>query len=275
MKTRVWIFLIGLIMLLTPVISMADMGPKPSIEIEFTGVDSEGYYGTILIDGMGIAGMNTDNYEQSPELLPDCYGKFKEYAAHESLNFFGYTDDIDGDENVFYFGYMAPVVFEPLIYIPETDEIISCGVCERKHFEAKYTYDVNTGVMTDVTLDIFFKREIPKAALRLVLTCAIELLVAGIFLLWQKKLIATILITNIGTQLLLNISLMVEELNEGGGLGYLVLYIFLEFIIFIVEGTVYKITFKKLNQKHRKLYPILYALTANAASLVLGFLVIR
>lgn len=56
------------------------------------------------------------------------------------------------------------------------------------------------------------------------LTCAIELLVAGIFLLWQKKLIATILITNIGTQLLLNISLMVEELNEGGGWGYVILY---------------------------------------------------
>ena len=49
MKRKVFVFLMCLVLLMAmPITASADMGPKPSVRIEFTGIQGEDYYGTLL-----------------------------------------------------------------------------------------------------------------------------------------------------------------------------------------------------------------------------------
>ena len=49
MKRKVFVFLLCFVLLMAmPITASADMGPKPSVRIEFTGIQGETYYGTLL-----------------------------------------------------------------------------------------------------------------------------------------------------------------------------------------------------------------------------------
>ena len=49
MKRKVFAFLLCFVLVMAmPITARADMGPKPSVRIEFTGIEGETYYGTLL-----------------------------------------------------------------------------------------------------------------------------------------------------------------------------------------------------------------------------------
>ena len=49
MKRKMFAFLMCLVIVMAmPITARADMGPKPSVRIEFTGIQGETYYGTLL-----------------------------------------------------------------------------------------------------------------------------------------------------------------------------------------------------------------------------------
>lgn len=81
------------------------------------------------------------------------------------------------------------------------------------------------------------------------------------------------MIVNIITQILLNVSVNLFYDNFGGQFGTVVLFIFLEFIIFIVEA--FKYTSYMWIKKEYKIplwKPVVYALVANSVSFVLGLI---
>ena len=73
MKRKVFAFLLCFVLVMAmPITARADMGPKPSVRIEFTGIQGETYYGTLLsfeippallLHGKGIPNM--------PGLIPE------------------------------------------------------------------------------------------------------------------------------------------------------------------------------------------------------------
>ena len=49
MKRKVFAFLMCFVLVMAmPITARADMGPKPSVRIEFNGIEGETYYGTLL-----------------------------------------------------------------------------------------------------------------------------------------------------------------------------------------------------------------------------------
>lgn len=100
-------------------------------------------------------------------------------------------------------------------------------------------------------------------ALRVALTLAIEGLVLYLFGFRSRRSWVVFLILNLITQGALNVLLMGSALY---GSYWLLGYILIEPVIFLVEGLVYAIAMKERTTARR----VLCALTANAASLVLG-----
>ncbi len=97
-------------------------------------------------------------------------------------------------------------------------------------------------------------------AMRVILTLIIEGVVLYAFGYRTKQSILLFLITNIITQTALNV------LFIGAGSYWFMLYVVVETLIFIIETVIYK---NRLTE-HGKKRAILYSLTANTASLILG-----
>ena len=115
----------------------------------------------------------------------------------------------------------------------------------------------------DVVLDLL------KFSLRLILTLVIEISIALLFRFTLKKSLKPLLITNITTQVLLNIVIQYGY-SKGGLIVALAGFILMEALIIIVETTVYA----KLLTEKPVLRRILYGITANALSLIGGYLLL-
>ena len=123
---------------------------------------------------------------------------------------------------------------------------------------------------------------------RIFLTILIELGIAWGFQLRGKKEILFIALTNLMTQLYMNIRLCTYSYKSGVGLGYTVMFFSLEFWIVVAEAILYAVFLRKICRKQmtdgteegdRKstgkgtiFGMVLYAIIANVASLLAGFI---
>ena len=108
--------------------------------------------------------------------------------------------------------------------------------------------------------------------IRIVLTITVELLVALLFFHARKKLFIQISVVNIITQLLLNIGLNIIQFNSGW-LAYILLYILLEFLVFVIEAIAFSVILSRNEEiNYPKLKGVGYALIANIISFVVGFI---
>ncbi len=104
--------------------------------------------------------------------------------------------------------------------------------------------------------------------LRIVLTIAIEILIALCFK-FTKESYKIIAITNLITQVILNVVIGVWSLFGGALFGPFVGLIIGEFLVFIIEPIVYKK--KCLRQDGTKKHIVFYAILANFITLAAGF----
>lgn len=76
MKRQVFALLMCLVLVMAmPITARADMGPKPSVRIEFTGIESETYYGTLLSKYVPLHGTeNRSMPVHSPEMRAMRFG---------------------------------------------------------------------------------------------------------------------------------------------------------------------------------------------------------
>ena len=96
MKRKVLVFLMCLVLLMAmPITASADMGPKPSVRIEFTGIEGVTYYGTLLSKSKstGPASAWDGNpeyaYRQPEDDDYDIWLKFVEYEEVYAGSFYG------------------------------------------------------------------------------------------------------------------------------------------------------------------------------------------
>jgi hypothetical protein len=282
MKKIVSILLCALTLLIVfPITSHADVGPKPSVIIDFSGLESRSYYATLLSSEKStgpysaLSENNADyaRYQQDDEQY-DIFLKFAQYKDTDGFYFLQYFEDCSQTQR-FSWTYYPPQRFKILLYFPDTNTfLISSEPLERYAFDSYFTADISSqdNAQMTVTKSYNYTNEILSLIVRILLTIAIEILIALLFGFRQKKLFRFIVLVNIFTQVALNTALGIIDYYSGF-LAFMIFYVLLEIAVFIIEAVLYTWYLRKYSEKKISAFkPGIYALTANAASFILGYM---
>ena len=267
-----------LFFILFPIKAHADMGPKPSIVIQLDNLDDKTCYGTLLSPTEHVAFYHKwdgdENQIEDPFDNLEIWRKFVEYQDADGYNFLQLGRKCSGETKYFSWNYMPPHKFKVLLYFEDTDTFYVSDIQDRYAFDSVYTVDINKlseGSTVAVKPSYDYIGEIRNLIIRVILTVLIELFIAWLFVIRDKKAIAIITVTNVVTQLLLNILLNICTYKYGLGLMFVFNYIILEIIIFIIEAIIYnKILRKKCENRYSAVRVVIYALVANFVSYQVG-----
>lgn len=287
MKQVRTLFMIILICLFSVVFCLptaADMGPKPSVTLNFQGIDTL-CYATLLskepsTGPYSVCDPSNENavYNESD---PDysIYQKFVSYEDTDGYYFLQYLGQCS-DETPFVWGYYPPDTFKILLYFPETDHFsVSSLSYQRDAFHSHYSVHVEEEQVTQVVSEqsVLIARiyrilkEVSALLIRMALTIAIEIGIAFLFGYRKKKQFLLIGGVNVVTQLLLNALLLLLN-HTAGGAWAMVLYLPIEFVIFVIEAAVYVWILDHIVKQEREVHrAVWFAICANAASFMIGF----
>lgn len=274
-----------------PMTVSADMGPKPSVVIEFQGLEEEAYYVTLLSkeSSTGPWSLGNDYYEYLGDR--EVFDKFSAYEDVDGYYFLSYMQDCS-EEDTFQWTYYPPSTFKILIYFTEYDRFLLMDeVYERYAFDSYYTVEVEDvesvigavslekGTVADMDIQVNrsydFSMELVSLLVRVVLTILIEVVIAMLFGYRNRKALTTITAINVCTQILLNVLLNVIN-YQSGQYAFVFHYIWMECVVFLLEAILYdKIIGRKNPTNTKRYHPYGYAAVANLVSLGVGMWIAR
>lgn len=276
MKKRLFAALLALFVLvpmLAGVVS-ADMGPKPSTIITVPGAEEP-----MVLTLLGDKENYGPNWAVKPGEKPgdrveakDAWAVFRDYEDPDGFLFYG-----ELWEGQVRWTYWPPETFKVAVYYPERDLLwVSEDIYTRYAFRSNYRLTIPAPGENAVSgeVDMILKKEhnvfteLGGLVFRIVLTLAVELTLAGFFGFRSKKQLRLILLTNLVTQVGLNVLLWMWYFYDGI-LAALIRLFLAEIVVLIAELTVYLL---KLREEESAGRTMLYTLCANALSVVLGFL---
>ena len=273
-KRRWWSRRLGLLLALLVLAAglalpaAADMGPKPSVEVVFQGLEGERYQVTLLSNRTQYGPWSADSAYQDWMGDQDAWEAFSGYPAPEGWYFLGEYADCT-ETGRFVWSYYPPETFYLLVWLPDSNTYLcSQEPVSRYAFDSRFTAAV-TGETITLRPSYNYGGELLGLLVRAALTIAIET-GAGwlLFGLRRKGQVVLILKVNLVTQLALNLLLNLCSYFSGPLLAALV-YLPLEGLVFLAEGGVYQ---KYLTWgEDQKPHPWLYALAANAVSFAAGW----
>lgn len=260
--------------LAVPFAAFADMGPKPSVEVQTKGL-SQSCWVTLLAQETVIGPWHETEKGTvaavEPEEAPvvEAFDAFEDPDGYHFLQWF----DRVRDDSPATWNYMAPRHFKILFWFPESGGYAVTETLDRYAYSAVYRVDFSgfdpaaggvKAVAAQKNYD--YAGELLGLAARFVLTLAVELLIALPFGYLKRQHLRVLLIANLVTQLALNLALNLT-CYFSGALAMWLLYPLLELAVFIVEAVVFRLAFKP---EAGKGHPVLYAFAANAASYAFG-----
>ena len=265
------------ILIALPVIARADTGPKPSVQITFTGAPDGIYYGTLLSrkDSTGPAfvwdGDPGNAFYKPEEGDYDIWEKFVQYQDADGFYFLQQFWKCS-ENNQLNWVYYPPSEFKILLYFPESDQFYVSGIYQRYAFDSYFTADLS---MLDSTLIQAHKSydhtwEMVSLAARIALTILLELGIALSFGCREKKALTFLAVVNIVTQIALNVALNILNYNNGPEV-FVRRYVAFELAVFAAEAVLYVWLLPKFSSKlQSKGKSIGYAAVANGVSFILG-----
>ena len=277
MKRKAFAFLMCMVLVMVmPITASADMGPKPSVRIEFTGIEGETYYGTLLSlrESTGPASAwdgKSDYPEWHPEEEQGIWEAFLHYEDADGYYFLQEWWDCS-ESNQLNWTYYPPASFKILLYFPETDSFYVSPIYERYAFDSYFTVDLSAydtaPIMAHQSYD--YTWELISLAARIVLTIILELGIALLFGYREKKVLACLAVVNIVTQVTLNVALNIINYNSGS-MSFTFSYVLFEILVFAIEAAAYAALVGKCSSKvQKKGRAVGYAFIANVASFALG-----
>jgi len=286
---RIWVFFITLMSaLLIPYMAYADTGPKPSVNISFSGLDNITYYVTLLskTDSTGPYSSyekDSDRWEEGDEDY-DIFKKFLSYKDTDGYYFLQYFKKCS-ENSSFKWGYYPPSDFKILIYFPDIDTFaVSSEAYQRYAFDSYYKIDLSKTAISASKIPINFSAEedyhysgeARSMLARIVITIVLELIVALLFKYRTMRHIAVISITNVITQTMLNLLLNLVNYNRPHRV-FVLYYALIELVVFLIEAKVYSALFScwERNGEGAAGHPAAYAFVANAASFAAGIWLAR
>ncbi|MCI7723933.1 MAG: hypothetical protein PUI03_07735 [Erysipelotrichaceae bacterium] len=160
-RHRLWLLVCMLsVIIVFPRQVHADMGPKPSVHIQFENMDDELCYGTLLCENesTGPASIFDGNKEHAriKEKYPDSYyfeekiwKAFVEYQDADGYYFLQEGWTVSETKEIAW-TYYPPSRFKILLYFPESGTFVSSGIYESYAFDTYYTVDMKGIDMKDV-----------------------------------------------------------------------------------------------------------------------------
>lgn len=272
------------LLLLIPMLTVtasADCGPKPSTHITVQTGGGEQAVVTLLGEKESYGPYNRVEPGQEPEDYMDlnaveaeAWDVFRDYADPDGYCFLGELFD----SNVTW-SYWPPEVFKIAVYYPDYDILwVSENVYERYAFHSDFRLTlpaVGAGAQDgEVDMVLIKESDIPEEVigllLRIVLTIVIELSIARIFGFSSKKQRKVLLRVNLVTQVGLNVLLWVWYYRSGP-LEAMLRLAAAEIVVLIVETVC---CLRWLREDESKLRTVGYAVCANLASVLIGFLLL-
>lgn len=277
MLRKVLSLLICLILVLNlPVTAKADIGPKPSVRITFTGIKGETYYGTLLSERRSTGPATAwDGYEEyrdwKPESEKSIWEKFIAYEDTDGYYFLQEWWDCS-ETNQLNWTYYPPTPFKILLYFPETDSFYVSDIYERYAFDSYFSVDLSEYSTSPITArqSYDYTWEVISLVARIVLTIALELAIALLFGYREKKALGFLAIVNVITQVVLNVALNIINYRSGS-MGFTLALICMEIVMFAIEAIAYKSLLQRFSTaEQEKRRGVSYALVANTASFATG-----
>ena len=277
MLRKVLSLLICLILVLNlPVTAKADIGPKPSVRITFTGIKGETYYGTLLSERRSTGPATAwDGYEEyrdwKPESEKPIWEKFIAYEDTDGYYFLQEWWDCS-ETNQLNWTYYPPTPFKILLYFPETDSFYVSDIYERYAFDSYFSVDLSEYATSPITArqSYDYTWEVISLVARIVLTIALELAIALLFGYREKKALGFLAIVNVITQVVLNVALNIINYRSGS-MGFTFAFVCMEILVFAIEAITYKAVLHRYSEKEKvNRRGVTYALVANTASFAIG-----
>lgn len=245
----------------------ADTGPKPSITIKTNGTVGEKYYLDLLIEcdngypnlkDAEIAELDAEMFKTLSEYTDD--GWYPAIAHGTPAPLFGtVVPEDDGTSRFSYFG--TPNRFKVII-VTESGTVKVSDVVEKTVYQQVFSLDFAD--MTVKTSQSAAKSYLIQFASTFFPTLIIEFLLLFAFGLSPKKYWWAIIAVNLVTQLFLTLVLACNPGILYGG--FIFFFVMLELVVMLIEAAAYLVIMKKERLWKR----IVYAVTANVASAVVG-----
>ncbi len=281
MKKRKALLLIAAIMIVSTLMTVtvfADTGPKPSVHVSFENMGGEPCYATLLSKTASTGPFYVwDGNEEHIDLsygfiTEDVWRAFVEYDDPDGYFFLQRAVWKVSVSKELTWGYYPPESFKILLFYPETGSFLASGICERYAFDSYFTVDVSENAGGQLTAEKTYEwqPEILSLILRILITIAIELLIAMLFGFRSRRELLFLAIVNILTQILLNVLLNIINFRSGQA-AFTAGYVLLELAVFAAEAAIYSVFLRRISDKTRPVWVyVIYALVANAASFAAG-----
>ena len=283
MKRKLFTLLLAIVVFagIIPLTVYADMGPKPSVNLQFDGLENQLYYITLLSKAESTGPYTAGVYHTPPDDYQGtdaaAWAAFTQYQDADGFYFLQHFSPCNS-EQTYTWVYYPPSTFKVLLYFPETNAFQTSGIYERYAFDSYYLVktdgpDLSSAEPTPTLAlqkNYDYSQEILSLIARILATIAIEVLVALFFGLKQKNILLLILLTNIVTQTILNVLLNISHYFYGS-LTLISNYVWMELLVVAIETMAYSLYFKKKGNIKRWVAPV-YALSANAASFIVGLI---
>lgn len=259
---------ISLLFLLLASPAHADTGPHPSVTVTVTNLPDSVHYATLLAAAEAYGPYHTVS---APERTGGnarflASSAFLERAAQEGYYYWGHLYEIK--DGRFRWGYYPPERFLILLYDEADGTVYASAETARYDFDSFYRVTILEDGTLGVERESHLFERVYNISVRLVTTLLAEILVALLFGYRTKKELLIIGVTNLLTQALLNWYLIVGETFPDTTI-WMFRFLCMELAVFIGEALIYALCLKS----HSKKRAVLYAVTANTASLFSGALI--
>ncbi|MCL2321175.1 MAG: hypothetical protein FWC47_03615 [Oscillospiraceae bacterium] len=269
------------ILCLIPCTVRADLGPKPEISILCTNLPEKEVYVDLLVDyppleeGQGFRIEDKDLYNPYMFSILESYnvdGFRPALVTGTSAPLWGDIRCINNNSEAFmtfsYFG--VPDRFK-IIAVTEYGTVVVSNLVEKKAYQAYIVFDYAKAL--ESLPSAYERSPLMSYVLQFLFTWVATLIIEGLILLLFKfslrKNWKPFLIINTATQIALTLIIALIAYNAGTAMTLLI-YIPVEIVIAVVEIIAFTIFLKE----HGRLRRAIYAVTANAASFIVGIAIL-
>ncbi|MBQ2031853.1 MAG: hypothetical protein II483_06590 [Lachnospiraceae bacterium] len=281
MKRKYLVWCAVLLFAVSISVALADTGPKPAVSVYVKNLGGATCYATLLSEREQYGPYCTTEIEKRWDEMRAETAVWEAFAAYKDPDGFFFLQELWDLRYVpkYAWEYHPPRIFKVLLYWPDEGRFAVSEITEAKDFYSLFEVDAsevrfadgsNIGTIAVKPVDSYSYR-IWAFASRVLITLAVELLIALAFLFRTKREWLVIIATNILTQIALGIFATISVVRGGRDMQFFVTLAFLELGVAIIEAVVYILFLRKASGMKRGLWVyVVYALVANAASYFVG-----